>query len=281
MSPDQISPPNGVEETPTSPVKPNEPRSQEPSSDDSIYACYAEVTRDMFYDSPASLRKVNQHICDPTHARCIYPQCEKQRAHDVRIRRDSHVSGREGDRQSEESGSSALNIEHVVFDNSSESSLPKYEHHQRTILLQRSDPESESNALALDPTDSFPQPPTRSDINEGSAHNRWGTKGSLYDGTGYGDASNPSSARPSTSSIVPEEAVAVTVEKAHDPRALARGAVANAREHSNLEEAIRAYAALEAQCTAEINEAGLEDMVAEVQADVELANDMADHSLGA
>lgn len=281
MSPDQISAPTGVDDTPTLHEKSVGGRSQELSSDDSIYACYAEVTRDMFHDSPASLRKVYQHICDPTHARCILPQCEKQRAHDAKIKRDSHIPSRTGDRQSVESGSSALNIEHVVFDDSSECSLPKYKHHHRTPLLQSADTSSASNTLAEDSIDSFPEPPTRSDINEGSAHSRWGTKGSLYDGTGYGDASVSSSARPSISYTVPEQAATVTVENAHNPQALAHGAVANAREHSNLEEAIRAYAALEAKCAAEISEEVLDDMVAEVQADVELANDMADHSLGA
>jgi hypothetical protein len=48
-----------------------------------------------------------------------------------------------------------------------------------------------------------------------------------------------------------------------------------------LEEAIRAFAALEAASGSRLSEDMLEEVVADVQADVELANQMADYSLGA
>jgi hypothetical protein len=52
-------------------------------------------------------------------------------------------------------------------------------------------------------------------------------------------------------------------------------------DHENLEEAIRAFAALEAASGSRLSEDMLEEVVADVQADVELANQMADYSLGA
>lgn len=281
MSADQVSPPNGLDGTPASRDKPVRGRTQDSSSNDSIYACYAEVTRDLLPQSPASMRTVPQHICDPTQARCIHHQCEKQQAHDSKTRRDSHIPSRAGDRESAESGSSALNIEHIVFEDHSCCSPPKYERLGQTAVAQQAHENDRTNTLALNTVDSFPRPPTRSYVDERSAHSRWGTKGSLYDGTGYGNATSSSSARPSISSVAPESAAQVTGEETRMPNALIHGTVAIAREHDNLEEAIRAYAALEAKCAAGISEVALEDMVAEVQADVELVNDMADHSLSA
>ncbi|KAH7401025.1 hypothetical protein DE146DRAFT_632060 [Phaeosphaeria sp. MPI-PUGE-AT-0046c] len=277
----EILPPIGLEDTPASCNKHLYDITQDSSPNNSIYACYAEVTRDLLYESPASLRKTRQHNCNPTQARCIDHHCDKQQAHDEGNRRDSHIPSRAGDRDSADSCSSALNIEHIVFDNASDCSLPKDEHHDETSRVGQIHKNSGSDTLVRIPVHALPQPPTRSDVNEKSAHDCWGTKGSLYDGTGYGDASSSSSTRPSISSLVPESAAAFTGEESRVPHTLVHGAVAIAREHDKLEDAIRAYAALEAKCAAGLSEEVLEDMVAEVHADVELANDIADHSLGA
>lgn len=281
---DQIHQSTESENTAASCVKPADGRVQDSSADDSIYAYYTDAARDLLHESPVSMRKLHQHICDPSHARCIYPRCEKQRAHDTKTRRDSHTRSRAAGRGSTDSASSVLDIGHIVFDGASDCSLPKYGQHEQTLLVLQADRDSETNTLDHDAVSSFPQPPTRAEHAEGFARTCWGTKGILYDGTGYGDTSNSSSARPSLSSPV-VHAPSEVADETHVPNNSVHGAVAIPREHDRLEDAIRAYAALEAKCaiglSEDVTEEMPEDVVAQVHADVELANTVADHSLGA
>ncbi|KAH7088567.1 hypothetical protein FB567DRAFT_341924 [Paraphoma chrysanthemicola] len=103
----------------------------------------------------------------------------------------------------------------------------------------------------------------------------WGTHGSLYDGTGYGDGI---SSRPSTSSTAPKHGPAPASSAVVATCTLfAEESAAMARNHETLEEVIRAYASLEEDGVMGVAADTLED----VAADVELANRLADHSLGA
>jgi hypothetical protein len=111
-----------------------------------------------------------------------------------------------------------------------------------------------------------------------SPQNTWGTSGSLYDGTGYGGTSGSTSGRPSTSSTAPEPSSGATGDALYTTASLAQESEATARDHETLDEVIRAYAALE---ESGISDSDMEDAIAEVRADVELANNMADYSLGA
>jgi hypothetical protein len=109
------------------------------------------------------------------------------------------------------------------------------------------------------------------------AQNTWGTRGSIYDGTGYGDTPSPSSARPSTSSTALETHAEAPEETGFTSASLALESVAMARDHETLQEVIRLHAALEEEGSSMI----IEDVMGDVVADAELANKMAGHSLGA
>lgn len=116
--------------------------------------------------------------------------------------------------------------------------------------------------------------PSASDVLDPPSPETWGTHGSLYDGTGYGDER---SSRPSTSSTAPKPTAKQACSTVAATTLFAEDSVAMARDHETLEEVIRAYAAFEEDGVSGLSEDVLEDVVA----DVELANRLADHSLGA
>jgi hypothetical protein len=109
------------------------------------------------------------------------------------------------------------------------------------------------------------------------ANNEWGTHGSLYDGTGYGDECSSISPRPSTSSTAPKTPIKAAGTTVYTADCLAQESDAMARDHETLEEVIRAYAAFEEECASGIRD----EMIGDSVADVELAERMADSSLGA
>lgn len=111
------------------------------------------------------------------------------------------------------------------------------------------------------------------------ASNAWGTHGSLYDGTGYGGSSSSDSPRPSTSHTALKEGRNFSGSTMYRADSLAENSAAMARDHETLEEVIRAYAAFEDE--AGISEDMIGHVVADAQADFELAESMAEYSLGA
>ena len=171
-------------------------------------------------------------------------------------------------------GSSPIGIEHVVFNEDPEELAPGqmpahqiYSHRQ--AQAQR---DIQKRAANLD-IESFPV----LDMDTKPAQGTWGTHGSLYDGNGYGDTQSSSSARPSTSSTISGSPLKTMVETGFDVTSLAEESAAMARDHETLEEVIRTYAALQDEGSSGISDEMLEGVVADVQ----LANDMANHSLGA
>jgi hypothetical protein len=180
--------------------------------------------------------------------------------------------------ESAQSETSSINIEHAVYVEYSENMLTEFcaahdgyfsgSAKAKVGLHMQAHPMPPSNRA------SFVDP----DVHSATSRNTWGTSGSLYDGTGYGGTSSSNSGRPSTSSTAPQthsKSVGGTIYTADS---LVEDSEAMARDHETLNEVIRAYAALE---DSGLSESDVEDVIAEVRADVELANEMADHSLGA
>ncbi|KAF1921032.1 hypothetical protein BDU57DRAFT_509583 [Ampelomyces quisqualis] len=222
------------------------------------------------------------HRCDPTRARCNHRGCGKQRPRDAGTGGTVCATlGRTGERDSTASEYSALNIEHIVFDDDRESTSSSHTSTHPVFILRRDTAHTSDRTVASQSKAPLSPAYSALEVDPVIAQATWGTHGSLYDGNGYGDTSSSSSTRPSTSSRVPEAATKATDEMMDTSALLAQDSVPLARDHENLEEAIRAYAALEAASASGISEDILEDVIAEIQADVELANQMADHSLGA
>lgn len=171
---------------------------------------------------------------------------------------------------------SPIDIEHVVFED-------------RPEVVNRRPGNAYASARAADQVelDKLAQLQRESDLQEHAAGdslfkpapNAWGTHGSLYDGTGYGDSSSSNSPRPSTSYTAPGAGIEMSGGTVYRVDSLAEDSVAIARDHETLEEVIRAYAAFEDESG--ISEGMIGHVIAEAQADVELAESMADYSLGA
>ncbi|KAH8732239.1 hypothetical protein GQ44DRAFT_697305 [Phaeosphaeriaceae sp. PMI808] len=142
-------------------------------------------------------------------------------------------------------------------------------HHARQVkLMSQTEPYRQAHSTAMND-------PVLGD-------NTWGTQGSLYDGNGYGDATRTNSARSSAQSA-PAEVPGEKIDEAiNATTSLTQESMAMARDHETLEEVIRAYAAMEEEgASLGMTDNAVEEMVAEIEADVDLANRMADHSLGA
>jgi len=231
----------------------------------------------------AEAAKAGMHVsqsdrCDSVLAPCIH-QGEKVRHTNMAVGRQSACDRCQfNERASMGQGSSPIGIEHIVFNDDPEEkdmatgqmpSYLKYLHRQAQAQRDMQKRVADLNIEYFPVLDMDPKP----------AQSTWGTHGSLYDGTGYGDTQSSSSARPSTSSTFPGPPLKTTcmTKTGFDVASLAEESAAMARDHETLEEVIRAYAALEDEGSSGISEEMLEGVVADVQ----LANDMANHSLGA
>jgi hypothetical protein len=171
-------------------------------------------------------------------------------------------------------GSSPIGVEHIVFHEDPEELAPgQMAAHQRYLHRQAQAQRDVQKRAANFNIESFPV----LDMDTKPAQSTWGTHGSLYDGNGYGDIQSSSSARPSASSTISGSPLKTMVETGFNVTSLAEESAAMARDHETLEEVIRAYAALEDEGSSGISDEMLESVVADVQ----LANDMANYSLGA
>lgn len=230
--------------------------------------------------------KAGQH--DSFRLRCgsTLPQCnhhDKESERSINARNHNHVCERcyFNERASMGQGSSPINIEHILFDDDPQNVSTGQPSANQTYLMQQAEarmalhkqphPPMASTLEAFPVLDTDPKP----------AQNTWGTHGSIYDGTGYGNTPSPRSARPSTSSNTAKVLTETAGQTGFSAASLAQESEAMARDHETLEEVIRAYAALEEEFSSMISEEVLEEVVAEMRADVELANEVADHSLGA
>jgi hypothetical protein len=263
-----------------------------------------------------AIRAADRHYprvyrCDPSLVRCKHDQCETDPADDESTGERIYTRCRVDERESLGTNSSSLNIEHTVFEDRSEHiflgkcdptrieynekvintdigapDMPTTDVHNRVMTSREPQFQHAESQIVLQMKAhqwraSYPQARAAQHVSRMSSPSRWGTHGSLYDGTGYGDTSSSNSTRLSTSSTgqgVPEETVD---REAYTKDSLARGCATIARDYDNLEDAIRAYAALEAKRSSTISDNVLEDVVTEAQADVDLANEMAENTLGA
>lgn len=229
----------------------------------------------------AEADKAGMHVsqtdrCDSMLAQCIH-QDEKVH-HAKRPVGGQYACDRcqFNERASMGQGSSPIGIEHILFnEDPEEMATNQMPSHQKYPYRQAQAQRDMQKRVADLNVESFPV----LDMDPKPAQSTWGTHGSLYDGTGYGDTQSSSSARPSTSSTVPGSPLKTTcmVKTGFDVASLAEESAAMARDHETLEEVIRAYAALEDEGSSGISDEILEGVVADVQ----LANDMANHSLGA
>jgi hypothetical protein len=178
------------------------------------------------------------------------------------------------------SATSPLNIENAVYKDYAGVMLPEHrttdDGYFSRLAKDQIGLQMQSHLSTMPGLPSFHNPGVRS----APPQNTWGTNGSLYDGTGYGGSSGSTSGRPSTESLAPE-AHTNTVDDNYTVASLARDSVAMAQEYESMDEVNRAYAAMEGRGMCSISENGTEDFVAETQADVALAKEIADHSLGA
>jgi hypothetical protein len=238
------------------------------------------------YNEAASIRQHDAHTarCDSMLSRCNH--------HDKKVLPKGSTRTREAicercyfnERASMGQGSSPISIEHIVFDSDTSDVATDQPIASQTYLIRLNEAQSllqkqaqASIAASLEPfpvLDTDPKP----------AQNTWGTHGSIYDGTGYGETPSPGSAQLSTSStatkLLPEKD-GEDGETNFTAASLARESEATAHDHETLDEVIRVYAALEDECQSTISEDMSEEVVADIRADVELANDMAGYSLGA
>jgi hypothetical protein len=251
------------------------------------------------------------HKCDPTQVRCKHHLCEKEPMDDMNTGKRIDTRFRVGKRESVGTNSSSLNIEHIVFEDPSEcTSLDKpapahindneddmnadieasamliTDFHNRARASQspeiwRAKSHRALQKNALPSRASYPQARVVHRASRASSPSRWGTQGSLYDGNGYGGTSSSNSTRLSTSSTRPEIRDETIEKESNTTASLARSCVSIARDYDNLEDAIRAYAALEARRESMISDSTIEDVVDEAREDVDLANKMADNALGA
>ncbi|KAH7078013.1 hypothetical protein BKA63DRAFT_564557 [Paraphoma chrysanthemicola] len=164
---------------------------------------------------------------------------------------------------------SPLDIDHIVYEDYRSGSPDQNQTTQPSKGDQRTDAHTDQQMQRQ------PQPSGTDALPLAASPGTWGTHGSLYDGTGYGDGI---SSRPSTSSTAPKPGPTPASSTVVAPADLfAEESAAMARDHETLEEVIRAYASFEEDGVMGVSEEILEDVVA----DVELANRLADHSLGA
>ncbi|KAF2828733.1 hypothetical protein CC86DRAFT_368883 [Ophiobolus disseminans] len=170
---------------------------------------------------------------------------------------------------------SPINIDHVVFDFPTHNTIDRQPTHE-TYLVEQVQTQMGLQKQAQLWAATAPQLHTLDDTDPQPV-NAWGTQGSLYDGTGYGDESSSASPRPSTSSTVPREDTEVADKNVCTAALVAEDSLAMAHHHEALEEVIRAYAALEEEGASPIGE----DMIGDVVADDELAHSTADCSQGA
>jgi hypothetical protein len=168
-----------------------------------------------------------------------------------------------------EDSPSSINIEHIVFEESPEVNTTKHQSAQQVYVIRQAEAQMDlqMQALQVDPKHNSTaheiQTSTADGMDSVPAPNTWGTHGSLYDGTGYGEASSSTSTRPSTSSTHPDIAKETTSGNKYTAKSLAQDSAAMARDHEALEEVIRAYAALEEKATFGASEDIWEDVVAD------------------
>jgi hypothetical protein len=131
------------------------------------------------------------------------------------------------------------NVEHIVFEDSTSSNTYHQPAHS-VYLIRRPETQMslEMQAHTLTASSSLHI------IEPAPTLTAWGTHGSLYDGTGYGDASSSISTRPSTSATVPKEHTKSAVDSTHTGATVTQGPIAMTRDHETLDEVICAYAAL-------------------------------------
>jgi hypothetical protein len=232
----------------------------------------------MFERDSFALHHPHTQRCICTATRYNHHHRSSCPVHNESARRTVLPRRRDNESESTASVTSSLNIDHVVYDDyAGRMSTEHYAAHngyrsgltraQKGLQMQ-APPVPVSNRASFVDTVACSISP----------QNTWGTSGSLYDGTGYGGTSGSTSGRPSTSSTAPEPCSGATGDALYTTASLAQESEATARDHETLDEVIRAYAALE---ESGISESDMEDAIAEARADVELANNMADHSLGA
>lgn len=224
-----------------------------------------------------TLRKYDRGIEADSPDRCEQRLC----ALDSLARGTAHIENHQHAAHSAERCYSPIDIEHVVFEDYPEAADVDHQRtHDESVKAQAlAQLEFQKQAQATRALDAHPE--SKANSHTKPALNAWGTQGSLYDGTGYGDSSSSSSPRPSTSYNAPKAAVEMSRSTVYTADSLAEDSAAMARDHETLEEVIRAYAAFEEEGASGISEDVISDVVAEAKADVELAEKMADYSLGA
>jgi hypothetical protein len=227
----------------------------------------------------STLHHSRTHICVCTPARYNHHRSSNCPVHNGGARRTTALSHcLDNESEYTKSGTSSIDIEHAVYVEYAENMLTEFyaAHDGNFSGSAKAKMGLHMQAHPFPPSDcaSFVDP----DMGSAPPQNTWGTSGSLYDGTGYGGTSGSNSGRPSTSSTGPQTHSNSVGGTVYTAASLVEDSEAMARDHETLNEVIRAYAALE---DSGLSESDVEDVIAEVQADVELANEMADHSLGA
>jgi hypothetical protein len=235
------------------------------------------------YNEAATIRQHDAHT-----ARCD-SMLSRYNHHDKKVIHEGNTCTRRAicercyfnERAYMDQGSSPINIEHIIFDGDTYDVATDQPFASQTYLIRQIDaqPALQKQAQAsIAPTlEPFPI----LDTDPKPAQNTWGTHGSIYDGTGYGDTPSPSSARPSNSSTATNVLPEMDGQISFTAASLAQESEAMTRDHETLEGVIRAYAALEDEDPSAISGDVLGELVADIRADVELANDMAGYSLGA
>jgi hypothetical protein len=131
------------------------------------------------------------------------------------------------------------NIEHIVSEDPTSSNTYHQPAHLVYLIRQPETQTSlEMQARTLSASNSLHI------IEPAPASTAWGTRGSLYDGTGYGDASSSISTRPSTSATVPKEHTKSAVDSTHTAATVTQGPISMTRDHETFDEVIRAHGAL-------------------------------------
>jgi hypothetical protein len=175
---------------------------------------------------------------------------------------------------------SSMDIEHVVFEDFPIPNVADRQPAEETDETAQAEAKMGPRRQAQLCTPAYYQPRTAEYALPEPAPNAWVTHKSLYDGTGYRDDSSSISPTPPTTSAAPKAPMEFRLSTVYTVDPLAEDSAAMAHDHETLEEVIRAYAAFEEGASG-ISEEMSGEIVAEAQADVELANTMADHSLGA
>jgi hypothetical protein len=248
--------------------------------DDTVSATAASCTVGTANKEPTTVYHLGTHGSGSSTTRCNHNH-DNHPLHDRGAGRTVCNYCRVNRRESTGSETPPQNTEHTLYEDNTEN-RPKEHRFARHAYFFR--PAETQNALQMQahPLATSAQPTlTDSGARPATPQNTWGTDGSLYDGTGYGGVSGSTSGRPSTSSTAPGAPVKTSSGTAYTASSLALESAAMAQEHESMDEVIRTYAALEGRRTFSIGENDTEDFVAEAQADVDLANEMADHSLGA